>query len=144
MTYYDDLLKSIEEHKSKGRRLIKKRSEVKLERVEIRSNAGAWLASPLEGFDLACIDLHISEIPPGGHTGMHRHFNEAIIHIVMGRGYSLIDDERVEWEEGDTLVIPVFAWHQHFNTDPERPARYIAATNVPLMERLHLAKIEHR
>jgi gentisate 1,2-dioxygenase len=87
------------------------------------------------------IDAHISELPPGGHNNMHRHINEAIIYVLTGRGYSLIEVEgqapvRIDWEEGDMFSPPLNAWHQHFNLDPERPARDLALTNVPLMTAL--------
>jgi gentisate 1,2-dioxygenase len=101
---------------------------------KLRGSAGAHFA--LAGN--RTIDAHISELPPGGHNNMHRHINEAIIYILSGRGYSIIEEEgqepiRVDWEEGDLLSPPLNAWHQHFNTDPDQPARYLAITNVPLM-----------
>jgi quercetin dioxygenase-like cupin family protein len=102
---------------------------------KLRGTGGAW-------FDLAgnrTIEAHISEIPPGGHNKKHRHMNEAIIYIVCGRGYSTIQEEGkeevvVEWEEGDMFSPPLNAWHQHFNSDPEKPARYLAVTNIGLMK----------
>ena len=111
----------------------------------MRGTAGAH-------FDLSgnqTIDAHISELAPGGHNKMHRHVNEAIIYILSGRGYSILQREgepamRVEWEEGDMFSPPLFAWHQHFNADPARPARYLAVTNVPLMLRLNLFRKEQR
>jgi gentisate 1,2-dioxygenase len=38
---------------------------------------------------------------------------------------------RVEWQEGDMFSPPLCAWHQHWNADTERIARYLAVTNVP-------------
>ncbi|MFQ5614643.1 MAG: cupin domain-containing protein [Anaerolineae bacterium] len=104
---------------------------------KMRGTGGAW-------FDLAgnrTIEAHISEIPPGGHNKKHRHMNEAIIYIVCGRGYSLIQEEgqeeiKIEWEEGDMFSPPLNAWHQHFNSDPDRPARYLAVTNIGLMTKI--------
>lgn len=101
---------------------------------KLRGSAGAHFA--LAGN--RTIDAHISELPPGGHNHMHRHVNEAIIYILSGRGYSIIEEEgkepiRIEWEAGDLFSPPLNAWHQHFNADPEQPARYLAITNVPLM-----------
>lgn len=95
------------------------------------------------------IDAHISEISPAGHNKMHRHVNEAVIYILSGRGYSIIQREgepamRVDWEEGDMFSPPLLAWHQHFNTDPKRPARYLAVTNVPLMIKMGLFRKEQK
>ena len=93
------------------------------------------------------LDAHISELPPGGHNKRHRHVNEAIIYILSGRGYSMIQngDEppvRIDWQEGDMFSPPLWWWHQHFNTDPQRPARYLAVTNAPLMITMGLFKKE--
>lgn len=99
--------------------------------------------------DNKTIDAHVSELAPGGHNHMHRHRNEAIIYILSGRGYTLLQngDEptiRVDWEEGDILSPPLNWWHQHFNVDPERPARYLAITNVPMMTGLGVFTKEQR
>jgi hypothetical protein len=37
--------------------------------------------------------------------------------------------KRYEWEAGDVIYIPPNTIHQHFNGNPERPARLISATN---------------
>ena len=37
--------------------------------------------------------------------------------------------KRFEWEAGDVIYIPPNTIHQHFNADPERPARLISAIN---------------
>ncbi len=85
------------------------------------------------------MEAHVSEIPPGQGKRAHRHVNEAIVAVISGRGYSEIwtheggKKHRYEWKEGSLLPIPLNAYHQHFNTDPERPARYLAITNVPFM-----------
>lgn len=90
------------------------------------------------------IECHISEIQPGGKNKKHRHMNEAIIYIVTGRGHSIISDgrggpeQRIDWREGDLFSPPLNWWHQHVNDDPERPARYLAFTNMGLMRRLGL------
>ena len=37
--------------------------------------------------------------------------------------------KRYAWEAGDVIYIPPNTIHQHFNADPERPARLISAIN---------------
>jgi gentisate 1,2-dioxygenase len=110
----------------------------------VRNTSGAW-------FDLSdnkTIEAHISEIPVGGHSQKHRHMLEAIIYIVSGRGHSMIhrnlDDPptRVDWEEGDIFSPPLNWWHQHFNDDPAKPARYLAITNLGFMKKMGMATKE--
>jgi len=62
------------------------------------------------------------QIPPGKAQARHRHPGEAILYIVQGRGYSVIDERRYEWEAGDAVLVHHYCWHQHFNADSERPA----------------------
>jgi len=41
----------------------------------------------------------------------------------------LIDGIRHDWEEGDLVVVDHWAWHQHFNSDPDLTARLIRVHN---------------
>ena len=108
-----------------------------------RNNKGLW-------FDLAennVIQAHLAEIPPGGHTTRHRHTTEAYIYIVKGRGFSIVNyegepEERIEWHEGILFSPPVWAWHQHFNTDAEEPARYLAVQDTSMVRHMRLHRIE--
>ncbi len=108
-----------------------------------RGNSGAYFMFK----NVNTQDAHISEMKPGGTSKKHRHANEAVIYIVTGWGYSEIspdnvDVTRVEWKEGDLLAIPAMYWHQHFNSDPDAPARYLAVTTVPILEKLVYEVIE--
>jgi quercetin dioxygenase-like cupin family protein len=93
------------------------------------------------------IQAHVSEIPPGGNTTRHRHTTEAYIYIVRGHGYSIINyegepEQRMDWEEGSLFSPPVWAWHQHFNPDPDEPARYLAVQDTGIKRHLRLHRIE--
>ncbi len=105
----------------------------------LRHTAGAHF----ELSDNKTIEAHISEIPPGAHNKQHRHMNEAIIYVLLGRGHSIVHDDaghemRIDWEEGDIFSPRLNWWHQHFNDDPNKPARYLAFTNIGLMTKLGL------
>lgn len=102
------------------------------------------VVSPRLGFPVRTMLTFYREIPPGGQSGTHRHRNEAIIYIVKGRGYTLVEDERVDWEAGDILCIPVMAWHTNVNLDPNEPALFLATINRPLMEAMDLFYIEDK
>ena len=93
------------------------------------------------------LDAHISELPPGGTSVRHRHTTEAYLYVVRGRGFSIINydgepEERVDWEEGTLFSPPVWAWHQHFNLDPDEPARYLAVQDTRLKRHLRMHSIE--
>ncbi len=80
------------------------------------------------------------EIPVGWNTGKHAHGEESL-HILRGRGFSVIDGQRFDWHEGSTLQVPYRAAHQHFNTGTE-PAQYLSAMCFELEEFVRLAKLE--
>jgi gentisate 1,2-dioxygenase len=92
------------------------------------------------------VDAYMQIIPPGSHSGKHRHLAEECIYVIEGRGYDLHQDsdceigdvfewhinpevKRFEWESGDVIYIPPNTVHQHFNADPEKPCRFISCTN---------------
>ena len=71
------------------------------------------------------------------HSGKHRHQGGLIIYVIEGKGYSIVDDERVEWETGDLLLLPIRpkgVTHQHFNHEPGKPCLWMAFMNWPIME----------
>ena len=92
------------------------------------------------------VDIYMQIIPPGSRSGKHRHLAEECLYVLEGRGYDehvdcdveitdtyhwVPQDEvkRFEWEAGDMIYVPPNTIHQHFNADPNRPARLVSATN---------------
>ena len=87
------------------------------------------------GFTTMGSNVLKSEIPVGWHTGKHRHGEESM-HILEGQGFSIIEGQRFDWHESSTLQIPFWAEHQHFNTDPVKPAVWMAFIHLPIQEHL--------
>src|SRR3954470_22014850 len=108
-----------------------------------RNNKGLW-------FELAgnrVLSSHLAELAPGGNSVRHRHTTEAVIYIVKGHGFSIVNyngepEERIEWSEGMLFSPPVWAWHQHFNLDQEEPARYLAIQDTGLVRHMRFHQIE--
>ena len=92
------------------------------------------------------VDAYMQIIPPASRSGKHRHLAEECVYVLEGRGYDLHQDcdveitdaftwtvqdevKRYEWEAGDVIYVPPNTVHQHFNADPDKPARLISATN---------------
>lgn len=125
-----DLYRRQVEAKQKSR-LIIKRSEIRWDGRHPQARSAA-LVDPRNGFANSLVNVGLSEIAPNSHTGRHRH-GEAIVYIVKGRGYSIIADQRVDWEEGDCLYVPPDTYHQHFNPDPSQPALYLRVVPGPIM-----------
>lgn len=89
-------------------------------------NIGAWL----------------QKLPVGFHGKAHRHVNSVVYHIKEGKGYTLIDGVRFDWEKGDYLVIPTWAVHEHVNTSETEEAILFSTNDIPIFERMELQKVE--
>ena len=63
------------------------------------------------------------------HSGKHKHKGGVIIYVLEGTGYTVVNGVRWDWKAGDLLILPINPEgneHQHFNTDPSRPAFWAA------------------
>ena len=87
---------------------------------------------------LAC---EASRLAPGRSTGRHRHANVALYHVFSGRGRTRIGDEVVDWETGDTFVVPIWQWHSHENPHAEE-ALLFSMNDAPVMRSLGLYREE--
>ncbi len=85
----------------------------------------ALVVSPETGFRTLGGVTMLAEIPVAWKTGRHSHGEEAM-YILKGRGFSIINDQRFDWEEGACIHIPFGGVHQHFN-DGEAPVSYYSA-----------------
>jgi gentisate 1,2-dioxygenase len=75
---------------------------------------------------------HYVVLAPGGKSHKHGHMNEAIFYILDGKGHDVHDGVRYDWEAGDIVVVQNACVHQHFNDDPDRPARALIMKAKPL------------
>jgi quercetin dioxygenase-like cupin family protein len=72
-------------------------------------------------------------------SGKHRHQGGLLIYVLEGRGYSIVEGERMDWEKGDLVLLPLNpneVEHQHFNLDPKKPSLWAAFIHLPTQEYL--------
>jgi uncharacterized RmlC-like cupin family protein len=85
--------------------------------------------SAIEGWDVFTHDIR-------SQSGMHRHQGGLVIYVVSGKGHSLVEGQRVDWETGDLLLLPVLPGgvaHQHFNDDDSKESvQWVAFIYRPL------------
>jgi hypothetical protein len=71
-------------------------------------------------------------------SGKHKHQGGLLIYVLEGKGYSIVDEERWDWEKGDLVLLPMKPGgvvHQHFNLQPNKgPAKWVAFINLPIHE----------
>jgi quercetin dioxygenase-like cupin family protein len=81
---------------------------------------------------------HMDVYAPGGRSQRHAHINSAIFYILEGRGYDVHDGVRYDWEAGDVCIVENACVHQHFNADPDKPAKVVVMKAKPLFIFAHM------
>lgn len=84
------------------------------------------------------LSMTIGGLAPQQSTNRHRHTYETIIYVLEGQGFTQIEDRKIEWQAGDAIYIPVWAWHQHTCTG-DVACRYVACENAPMLQNLGVA-----
>lgn len=88
------------------------------------------------------IGSRMQKLPPEFHGKAHRHVHSTIYHVFKGEGYTIVNGERFDWAEGDFLVVPTWAWHEHVNTSNDKDAFLFSTNDLPIMEAFHFEKVE--
>src|SRR3990172_3969892 len=107
-----DLLENLFQRRDKDRERIKnspKVIEAKTLEPEInRMGVFKWYLHPaLETTAIRNILFWTQEIPPGSHSGKQKNQGGRVHYVWKGKGYTMVDDEKHEWEKGDLILIPV-------------------------------------
>jgi gentisate 1,2-dioxygenase len=124
-----------EEHRRRQSRVLVRGSELRFERTAM--GTVAYVVDNRIGFHVKALSTVVAEIPPGKRSGAHRHLYDEIDYVLSGNGKCIVDDQSFEIKKGDTLAVPVFSWHQYFNT-AGTPLRILAHSTRPAMENLGL------
>jgi mannose-6-phosphate isomerase-like protein (cupin superfamily) len=73
------------------------------------------------------------------HSGKHKHQGGLAIFVVEGEGYTVVNGERIDWEAGDLILLPIMpegCEHQHFNRHADKPCKWIAFIHKPLWDEI--------
>lgn len=128
---FNELLSLRDEQRARLKTALKvvKGEERSLERNQM--GLYRWYLHPsLKDRALNTLMLWVQEIPPGSCSGKQHHQGGRIHMVVEGRGYTVVDGVKHEWEKWDVIYLPIKpegVVFQHFNSDPERPAKLVAA-----------------
>ena len=72
----------------------------------------------------------------------HRHTSTVIYHVFRGQGASQIGDQRFEWQQGDTFVVPLWQAHCHMNRSSSDEAILFSMSDAPVLKALGLYREE--
>lgn len=128
-----------EEEARRQSKVLVKGSEITFERTPMGEMA--YVVDGRVGFHTKALSTVIGQVPPGKHSGAHRHLYDEIDYVIAGSGQAIVDDVTFDVKVGDTLAIPPYAWHQYFNTGDE-PLRVLAFSTRPMLEGLGLSLVE--
>lgn len=128
--YYDELLALRDEQRKQIHHGIQVIKEADLPVEVNKQGLMRWYMHPaIKDTALNTLIFFHQEIPPGSRSGRIKFQGGQVMMILEGRGYTLVDGVKHTWEEGDVLNLPLRAKGivvQHFNSDPEKPAKFVA------------------
>jgi gentisate 1,2-dioxygenase len=67
-------------------------------------------------------------------SGKHCHQGGLAIYVIEGKGYTVVEGQRQDWESGDLVLLPIQPGgveHQHFNLNGDAPSFWMAYIYKP-------------
>jgi gentisate 1,2-dioxygenase len=90
-----------------------------------------WFLHPaLDNTAIRSMIVFEQEIPPGGRSGAQKTPGGSVLYILEGKGYTLLDGVRHDWQAEDLVNIPIRREGvvvQHVNADARRRVRFVSA-----------------
>ncbi|MBV8915816.1 MAG: gentisate 1,2-dioxygenase [Acetobacteraceae bacterium] len=108
-------------------------------RVLVLENPG------LRGQSKITTDLYagVQMVLPGEVAPAHRHTQTALRFVLEGEGaHTVVNGERTQMQEGDFIITPPMAWHDHGN-ESERPMYWLDGLDIPVVQFLDASFAEH-
>jgi gentisate 1,2-dioxygenase len=92
---------------------------------------------------MTTISCHMQLLRPGEKTKAWRGVCRTNYHLVEGAGYSIVGDQRLDWEDKDVFTVPTWTFCEHVNTS-DRLAFLFSFSDAPVMKALGLYRHEVR
>jgi gentisate 1,2-dioxygenase len=79
---------------------------------------------------------------PGERTKAHRQTGSFVYQCAKGKGWSIINGQRFDWQERDIFVVPSWMYHEHANASASDDACLFSFNDLPVMRALGLYREE--
>jgi gentisate 1,2-dioxygenase len=79
-------------------------------------------------------------LQPGQKTLPVRTNASLLVAPFEGQGHSIVNGQRFDWNQYDTLAIPGGAWFEHHNDSAKEPLFLFVASDEPTLKKLALYK----
>jgi len=89
------------------------------------------------------ISCYMQLLRPGEKTKAWRRVCRTNYHLVEGTGYSIVGDQRLDWEDKDVFTVPTWTFCEHVNSG-DHPAFLFSFSDAPVMKALSLYRHEAR
>ncbi|WP_434660451.1 cupin domain-containing protein [Klebsiella sp. MISC125] len=90
------------------------------------------------GHVMPTIGASMQRLRPGFVGKAHRHTGSFMYQVAKGKGYSIIDGQRFDWQERDIFCVPSWAFHEHVNLSQTDDACLFCFNDLPVMQSLSL------
>ncbi len=128
--FWDELLKMRDEQRANMKDAVQVVRGDELPQEVNPQGLMRWYLHPaIKDTVLQTFVFYEQEIPPGSRTGRLRFQGGQVVIILEGSGYTMLDGVKHSWSKDDVLNLPIRGPGiivQHFNDDPNRPAKFIA------------------
>jgi hypothetical protein len=129
--YWDELIALRDRQRAERKTGLQVIKEAGLPQEKNQQGLMRWYLHPaIRDTVLSTFLFFQQEIPPGSRSGRLKFQGGQVMLILEGKGYTLIDGVKHSWEAGDVVNLPLRSDGiviQHFNSDRENPAKFIAA-----------------
>ena len=124
--------------------LVQARDQIKLERGQAERRTLRLVNPGAQEIEMTSHTLLFAfqMIQPGEVAPPHRHTMSAIRFILQGKGaYTNVDNQKMVMEDGDLILTPRWAWHEHAHEGAE-PMIWIDGLDVPFIQSLQVVSFE--
>ncbi len=88
------------------------------------------------------INASMQLLRPGENTQAHRHTGSYLYQAAKGKGFSIINGQRFDWQERDIFCVPSWMFHEHANASSTDDACLFCFSDLPVMNALGLYREE--
>lgn len=124
--------------------LVQARDEITLERGQAERRTLRLVNPGVKDVEMTSHTMLFAfqMIQPGEVAPPHRHTMSAIRFILRGQGaYTNVSNQKMVMEDGDLILTPQWAWHEHAHEGPE-PMIWIDGLDVPFIQSLQVISFE--
>lgn len=86
------------------------------------------------------ITFFVQMLRPGERTLPVKQNASLLVSPFEGRGHTMVDGQRYDWKEFDTLAVPGGTWFEHVNGSDKDPVFLFIASDEPTLKKLDLYK----